>query len=100
MVQVERGSVLSEMHSTRVVLYSFAAGDRRRVAEFDWDDENGVRLTVLDEGEGALARRYLQRGAPDDRGRRLVPAAEGPAFMRALTSGSKGTYLCFVDEGA
>jgi hypothetical protein len=83
---------------TRVSLYAYVASDEHPVAEFRWNAESGVTLTILNADWSRLAQEYFTQGAPLDREQRVVPAAEGEAFMRALLEPRQMTYYAFVDE--
>jgi hypothetical protein len=83
---------------TRVVQYSFATARPEAAAEFRWTPESGVTLTVLDPVEGEIAQRYYDKGVFFEAEDRVVPPAEGPAFMRALVQPSRSSYTRFVDE--
>lgn len=86
-----------EAAPSRVVLYSYARDLRpEKVAEFTWNPTDGVALTVLDAEWGALAWEYFTTGIPAASG--PIPAASGPAFMRALVRPNRSTYYRFVDE--
>lgn len=83
---------------TRVSLYAYAASDEHPVAEFRWSPASGVTLNVLNPDWSRLAEDYFTRGVPLDREQRVVPAAEGETFMRALLEPRQMTYYGFRDE--
>jgi hypothetical protein len=91
--------MMTDQRPTRVVLYSYANGlTARPVAEFRWSPESGVSLVVHDVAQSRLAADYYANGMRSERDGRVVPAAEGPAFMRALLEPKLMTYSRFVDE--
>jgi hypothetical protein len=85
------------MTPTRVLLFAFAHSEEQPVAEFRWSPESGVALVVHDPAWARLAREYFTRGIPLPDEERVVPAADGEAFMSALLRQSEMTYYGFVD---
>jgi len=82
---------------TRVLLFAYAASTEDPVAEFRWSPDADVTLTVLNPAWSRLAEEYFARGVPLTTEQRVVPASDGPAFMRALLQPANMTYYGFVD---
>ncbi|MGC4815309.1 hypothetical protein ACLQ29_32810 [Micromonospora sp. DT228] len=87
---------MTEQVPTRVALYTSARHGNRRVAEFRWQPDQAVSLTVLDPDWSALAQDFHDNGVPV--GAERVPPEAGPEFMRALLQRFRMSYYRFVDE--
>ncbi|MGH3715432.1 MAG: hypothetical protein ACRDT4_18500 [Micromonosporaceae bacterium] len=86
---------------TRVVLYKTITeefGKSIPIAEFRYDPNRGVTLTLLDENWSMVPRRIYEKGMRSRIQERKVSPNEGPAFMWALLEPLHATYYKFIDK--
>jgi hypothetical protein len=85
---------------TRVIMYSLTVGkpgDITRIAEFRYHPDTGVTFTEL-HPRNRPAKMIYEHGVNSLTQDHMVPATDGPAFMRALLEPSRTTYYGFLDE--
>jgi hypothetical protein len=91
--------VITEPSPTRVVLYVLQRdGSELVAAEFLHPPGGRVTVDVHEPVWGDQARRMFAHGVPSRAQRRVVRAAEGAAFMRALVEPRLSTYSHLVDK--